>query len=127
MANRNEGLETRGVVSKMPVCDNIADTAIRITESKARLVYRDYLKRCSGERVISSLSLFITVLVTLLTTSFNDALGIENSKYTLQAFFVFLAITLGIATVVFFIKWRGDKKQNNEDAFINALKGYRIL
>lgn len=123
----NKGLDTKGVVnSKLSVCDNITDTAIRITESKARLVYRDHLNGTNGERVVSVLGLFLTFLVTLLTSDFKDIFEIENSKYVLNAIFVILAIVSGIATIVFFFQWVISRKTNNEDAFINALKGYDI-
>ena len=80
----SKGLDTRGVVnSKMSMCDNITDTAIRITESKARLVYRDHLKHSSGERVVSALGLFVSFLTTLLTASFEDIIGVADSKYVL--------------------------------------------
>lgn len=125
--NLNNGLDTQGVVnSELSMCDNITDTAIRITESKARLVYRDHLKHSSGERVVSALGLFITFLTTLLTADFKDIAGIENSKYVMNALFVLLAIASGIATIVFLAQWLQRRKNNNEDAFINALKGYDI-
>lgn len=125
--NASNGLDTKGVVnSELSMCDNITDTAIRITESKARLVYRDHLKYSSGERVVSAFGLFITFLTTLLTANFNDIAGIENSKYVMNAIFVLLAIASGIATIIFFFQWIQRRKNNNEDAFINALKGYDI-
>lgn len=120
----NKGLDSKNAVSsKMLLCDNITDTAIRITESKARLVYRDHLIHASGERVISAFSLFLTFLLTLLTSDFKDILGIENSKYILNAIFVILAIVFGVATIILFIKWIYEKKSKNENAFICALKG----
>lgn len=123
----NKGLDTQSVVSsKMPVCDNITDTAIRITESKARLVYRNHLKTCSGERVISAFGLFVTFLTTLLTASFNDVFGFENSRYVLTAIFIIMAIGSGIATIVFLFQWLIGRKNNNENSFIDALKGYDI-
>ena len=125
--NISKGLDTKGIVNnKMSMCDNITDTAIRITESKARLVYRDYLKHSSGERVISAFGLFISFLTALLTSSFEDIAGVANSKYVFEAVFVILAIASGIASVVFLIKWINGLKSNNEDSFINALKGYDI-
>ena len=125
--NASNGLDTRGVVnSELSMCDNITDTAIRITESKARLVYRDHLKHSSGERVVSAFGLFIAFLTTLLTSNFNDIAGIENSKYVMNALYVLLAIVSGIATIVFFFQWIQRRKNNNEDTFINALKGYDI-
>lgn len=125
--NASNGLETRGVVkSELSMCDNITDTAIRITESKARLVYRDHLKYSSGERALSAFGLFIAFLTTLLTADFKDILGLENSKYVLNAVFILLAISSGIATIVFLILWLCRKKNNNEESFIIALKGSQV-
>lgn len=124
----SNGLETQGVVnSEMSMCDNITDTAIRITESKARLVYRDHLEHSSGERAVSAFGFFLTFVVTLLTAEFKDIPNCENSKYVLNAIFILLAICCGIATIVFFFQWLSQRKENNEDSFINALKGHQIL
>ena len=121
---KNNGLDTQGVIkSQMLVCDNLTDNAIRITESKARLIYRDYFTYSSGERALSFFGLFISFLVTLLTSEFKDIFGMENSSNILEAIFIILTISFAAATIISFIKWLKDGKSNNEDSFIDSLKG----
>lgn len=121
---KNNRLDTQGVIkSEMSVYDNLTETAIRITESKARLIYKNYFNRCSGERVVSLFGLFITFLVTLLTSDFKDILEIEGSSNTLNAIFIILTIVFAVATIINFFSWMKDRKCNNENSFIEALKG----
>lgn len=118
------GLNTQDVIkTSLHVCDNLSETAIRVTESKARLVYQSHIKGHSGERVISFFGLFLTFLTTVLTASFNDIGGIENSSYILCAAFWLATIGFGTATLVSFILWLTNRKNYSESAFINALKG----
>lgn len=117
-------LNTQDVIkTSLSVCDNLSETAIRVTESKARLVYQSHIKGHSGERVISLLGLFLSFLTTVLTASFNDIWGIENSSYILCAAFWLATIGFGIATLVSLILWLANRKNYSESAFINALKG----
>lgn len=118
------GLDTQSTVnSSMPMCDNITDTAIRITESKARLVYRNHINKINGELVLSLFGLFLTFIITVLTSEFNDVFEIENSKYILNAAFVILTIATGIASGIYLVKWIVNRKKYNENSFISALKG----
>lgn len=118
------GLDTQTVIKKsLSVCDNLSETAIQVTESKARLAYQNHVKGFSGERVLSFLGLSITFFVTLFTSTFNDILGIANSSYVLCAAFWISGIGFAIATLVSFIIWLNNKKKYSEDAFIKTLKG----
>lgn len=118
------GLDTQDVIKKnMSVCDNLSETAIQVTESKARLAYRNHIKVCSGERVLSFLGLSIAFFIAVLTSSFKDIFGIKNSSYVLCACFWIAAIGFAIATMVAFIIWLKNFRNCDEDAFITALKG----
>lgn len=118
------GLDTKDVIKKnMPVCDNLSETAIQVTESKARLAYQNHVKGCTGERVLTFFGLCVTFFITVLTSTFNDVFGIENSSYVLCAAFWIAAIGFALATIVSFIIWIKNRKERNEDTFINALKG----
>lgn len=117
-------LNTQGVIrTSLSVCDNLSETAIQVTESKARLVYQNHIQGHSGERVLSFFGLFLTFLTTNLTASFNDIWGIENSSYILCAAFWLATIGFGIATLWTCFLWLTNRKNYSEDAFIKALKG----
>lgn len=121
---KSNGLDTKNVIkNNMPVCNNITETAITISESKARLIYRDHINKVNGELVLTLFGLFLTFLITVLTSDFNDVFEIENSKYFLSTSFILLTIVTGIATVIYFFKWKVNRKKYTENSFITALKG----
>lgn len=108
---------------ELEVYDNTTEAAIQINESKARLIYNRHANNPTGGLVLSLFSTFITCLIAVTTTSFNDILGIEGSANILCAIFILGTIGSGIITLVFLVKWLNHRRKYNEDTFITELKG----
>ena len=97
------GLDTQSTVnSSMPMCDNITDTAIRITESKARLVYRNHINKINGELVLSLFGLFLTFIIStsFLTSSFSHKYQSGTSETKQEEYKYFLRKYKHITTIV---------------------------
>lgn len=116
-------LKTNVETRNLEVFDNTSEFAVKINESKARLIYNKYFKATSGGTVLSFFGTFLTCLTTLLTATFNDIWGIEGSSAILSAVFFILAVFFGIITLIWFIKWICSLCKLSESAFINELKG----
>ena len=74
---------------------NVSSNFITISEDKAKLCLRDYIEN-HKQRIswITPLSLFLTILLTLLTTDFKDSFGLTNVHW--ESIFIILGfITLG--------------------------------
>ena len=108
------------------VIDNTAENVIKITESKARLIYDKHIKRGKyGELSLTFFGLFLTCLITLLTTNFKNVFGIKNSSIFLMAMFAFAAVLFFGLTIYTVIRWVLDRKKYNIENFISDLKEKR--
>lgn len=116
-------LKTNVETRDLAVYDNTSEFAVKINESKARLIYSKYFRTTSGGTVFSFLGMFLTCLTTLITATFNDVGGIEGSSSVLYAIFVILTGVFGVLTVIWAGKWIYSLCKLNEAAFINELKG----
>lgn len=116
-------LKTNVETRDLEVFDNTSEFAVKINESKARLIYNKYFKATSGGTVLSFFGTFLTCLTTLLTATFNDIGDIAGSAAILSAVFVILAIVFGIVTIIWFFKWIYSLCKLSESAFIEELKG----
>ena len=116
-------LNTKKETQDLEVYDNTSEFAVKINESKARLIYNKYCKATSGGTVLSFLGTFLSCLLALLTAKFNDVLGIIGSGAVLTAFFILLALGFGALTIVWACKWKRSRVELSEDSFIDELKG----
>ena len=115
-------LNTKKETQKLEVFDNTAEFAVKITESKARLIYNKFFKATSGGTVLSFLGTFLSCLTTLITATFNDVFGVGSSA-VLTAVFVILTIIFGALTFIWTGKWIYSLIKLNESSFIKELKG----
>ena len=123
-ANGNTSpLKTNMETRDLEVFDNTSEFAVKINESKARLVYSKYFKATSGGTVLSFLGTFLTCLTTLLTATFNDIFGIEGTSAILSAVFIILTGIFALLTIIWTCKWIYSLYELSESAFINELKG----
>lgn len=116
-------INTKKETQDLEVFDNTFESAVKINESKARLIYNKYFKIASGGTVLSFLGVFLSCLTTLITATFNDVFNIDGSAYVLTAIFFILTILFGILTLVWFGKWIYARIKLNEKSFIEELKG----
>ena len=116
-------LNTRKETQDLEVFDNTSEFAVKINESKARLIYNKYFKSTSGGTVLSLLGAFLSCLTTVLTATFNDIFEINGSAAVLLAIFILLTICFFVLTVIWTIKWIYSKKRMSEEYFIKELKG----
>ena len=121
-ATSTSTLNTKKETQKLEVFDNTSEFAVKITESKARLIYNKFFKATSGGTVLSFLGTFISCLTTLLTATFNDVFG-AGSSAVLTAIFVILTIIFGALTLIWTGKWIYSLIKLNESSFIKELKG----
>ena len=116
-------LKTNKETQDLEVFDNTSEFAVKINESKARLIYNRYFKATSGGTVLSFLGSFLSCLTTLLTATFNDIFGIAGSSSVLSAIFVIFTGVFGILTIIWTGKWIFSLIKLNEESFIDELKG----
>ncbi|MBR3955796.1 MAG: hypothetical protein IKJ63_10020 [Clostridia bacterium] len=116
-------LKTNVETRDLEVFDNTSEFAVKINESKARLIYNKYFKATSGGTVLSFFGTFLSCLTTLLTATFNDIWGIAGSSAILSAIFVILTGVFGLLTVIWTGKWIYSLIKLNESSFIDELKG----
>ena len=115
-------VNTKKETQKLEVFDNTSEFAVKITESKARLIYNKFFKATSGGTVLSFLGTFLSCLTTLITATFNDVFGVGSSA-VLTAVFVILTIIFGALTFIWTGKWIYSLIKLNESSFIKELKG----
>ena len=115
-------VNTKKETQKLEVFDNTSEFAVKITESKARLIYNKFFKATSGGTVLSFLGTFLSCLTTLITATFNDVFG-AGSSAVLTAVFVILTIIFGALTFIWTGKWIYSLIKLNESSFIKELKG----
>ncbi len=115
-------VNTKKETQKLEVFDNTSEFAVKITESKARLIYNKFFRATSGGTVLSFLGTFLSCLTTLITATFNDVFG-DGSAAVLTAIFVILTIIFGVLTVIWIGKWIYSLIKLNESSFIKELKG----
>ena len=116
-------LNTKKETQDLEVFDNTSEFAVKINESKARLIYNKYLKSTSGGTVLSLLGAFLSCLTTVLTATFNDICELDGSAAVLFAIFIILTIGFFILTVIWTAKWIYSKRKLSEEYFIKELKG----
>lgn len=111
------------------VCSNIKSDVIYITEDKLRNILTDFLK--SFKKVndwIAPFSVFLTILITFLTTDFKDFIGINKLGWE-AIFYIFLIGSFLWLIISIVIIWRDYKKtkleylirkiKNNEMTVVN--------
>ena len=104
-------------------CDsNLSDSAVEIIDSKARLIYRDFI----GNRVVTSsvfftcVGLFISCMSALTTaTSFNPVFGLDGS--VIKALFIVVAVISGLCGLVSLGFWIRSIIKYGENRFIKEL------
>ena len=116
-------LKTNVETRDLEVFDNTSEFAVKINESKARLIYNRYFKATSGGTVLSFLGTFLSCFTTLLTATFNDIWGITGSSAILTAIFVILTGVFGLLMLIWAGKWIYSLIKLNETSFIAELKG----
>ena len=116
-------LKTNVETRDLEVFDNTSEFAVKINESKARLIYNKYFKATSGGTVLSFMGTFLSCLTTLLTATFHDIWGIEGSSAVLSAIFVILTGVFCLLTIIWAGKWIYSLIKLNESSFIDELKG----
>lgn len=116
-------LKTNVETRDLEVFDNTSEFAIKINESKARLIYNKYFKVTNGSTVLSLLGAFISCLTTLFTATFKDVFGIVGSSAVLTAIFIIFTVYFGILTIIWTLKWCYSHSKLNESSFIDELKG----
>lgn len=116
-------LRTNVETRDLEVFDNTSEFAVKINESKARLIYNKYFKTTSGGTVLSFFGTFLSCLTTLLAANFNDIWGVAGASAVLYAIFVILTGTFGLLTLVWTGKWIYSLIKLNEASFIDELKG----
>lgn len=104
---------------------NISDNGFTITDSKARIIYRDFVsvRRCVT-LFFSSLSFFTTIGIALLTSDFKNSFGLESS--VIKAIFIVFEIISALSSLGFGIACLVYLCMNRfkEEAFIKALHKY---
>jgi uncharacterized Tic20 family protein len=107
---------------RFEVESNLSDGAVVITDSKAIIIYRDFFARRVWIGLFSTfISVFVSLLITLLTSSFNMIFGLPESPFVLKGIFITLCALFGLASVVSFVFMIISIKKYNERAFIKAL------
>lgn len=122
MSNNGSGIETGlQVIKTDEICENISDNVIYITESKARLVYREYAEAPTKNAMLSDFGLAVAFATPLLTSDFKSILGLSSE--TIKAMFILIAIAFGAKFIVSAFKYFAKGKPMDEDRFLQDLKG----
>lgn len=109
--------------TKGKVHDNTSEEYIAINESKARLIYKDFIQKGNYSTLFFTfLSLFLTCLIACFTANFKDVLGIENAGIIIFLIFILMTISFFITTIIFLWLWIKNRKKYNEEEFIIRLK-----
>ncbi|MCR4661080.1 MAG: hypothetical protein K5765_03640 [Clostridia bacterium] len=112
-------------VAKFPVQNVITEDVFSLTDSQARIIYRDFLaKRIGFGAFFSFLGLFISTLITLLTTTFKPNSYIPNLPDIMKGFFICLCFLFGVAALLSLTFAIIGAIKHNEKKFINVLKEY---
>lgn len=102
--------------------DNTGEETVAISISKARIIYRDFIKSPRKETILSLLGLATTCLAATLTGSSSDIFGIEGTGNFIHLLFCLgagvFAVWLIIATILYVLK----RKDFSEERFIARLK-----
>ena len=101
---------------------NVSDNIVVTTDSKAKIIYRDFLARRIGfGTFFSFLGLFVSTLITVLTSTFNEVPNMPNSSFVMKGVFVCLCAVFGIISLISLIISIIGFKKYNEKSFIRAL------
>lgn len=103
------------------ICENISDNIISITESKARLIYREYAEAPTKSAVFSDLGLMIAFATPIVTSDFKDFLGIPAEL--IWALFTLISVVFGGKFIVSAVRFFTKGRSMNEDNFLKELKG----
>ncbi len=122
MSNKASGVKASlQVIKTDEICENISDNVIYITESKARLVYREYAEAPTKTAMLSDLGLVAAFAVPLITSDFKSVLGI--SPEMIKAVFILLTLAFGFKFVVSTFRYFTKGKTMDEEKFLKDLKG----
>lgn len=98
------------------------ETGFEISDSKAKLIYRNFVEKRTSSTFLSIFaSLFASFLITLFTAEFKNIFGIEGSSYMIFGIFVFLCACFGVGTIISVLFVIRNHKKFNENAFIKSL------
>ena len=104
------------------VYDNTSDNYIAISESKARIIYKKFVKNINGGVVWSVFSTAITCTVAGTTGEFQDVFNIERSGELIRLAFQGIGVAFWIFFVYVLIVYVVNKTRYGEDKFIEELK-----
>ena len=113
----------KDVLQNSNVHVNFEQDFIVTTEDKIRLCMMEHANQLADQTSwISPVSLFVTIILVLLTASFNDALGL--TKDTWQAIFVISAVL----TAIWAVRWviRAVNSSTSVDKIVTQLKQSQI-
>lgn len=104
------------------VDSNLTEEGVEITDSRAKLIYRDFVAKRFGTGLFStSLGIFVSLLATLLTSNFKEIQGIPSFPYIMNGVFICLCVISGLLTIVGLVLMIIGFCKYNEKAFIKAL------
>lgn len=114
----NQGAQSKFVDKRL---SNIKSDLIEITHDKLENILLKHLKNIDIRKSwITPASIFLTVLITRLTATFNDSLGIPKDVW--NAFFLIIMITSGIWLIWRIIKIISCWKKSSVEYLINTIK-----
>ena len=109
-------------LASVQIDSNISETGVQITDSKAKLIYRDFISPKISVTVFSiTLSVFCSFLISLLTSSFSDINDWGGSGLIIKGIFCSICALAGIAALVSAIFILKNRKKYTENEFIRAL------
>lgn len=120
MADRENHSYTK--ITQIKVESNTTERAVEITDSKVRLIYRDYVSNKIGTTLFStSFAVFLSTLTTLLTSEFKGSSKIEGFSYVIKGIFLSVCVISAVLTLIGLVLFIRSKIKFNEDAFVDAL------
>jgi uncharacterized membrane protein len=121
--NQNTTFENQGAQSKFvdKRMSNVKSDLIEITHDKLENILLKHLKNLDIRNSwITPASIFLTVLIARLTSTFNDSLGIPKDVW--NAFFLILMIVSGIWLIWRIIEIISCWKKSSVEYLINSIK-----
>lgn len=103
------------------ICENISDSIISVIETRARLIYRDYIEAPTKNGFLTNLGLSVAFLAPVVTADFKDFLFLSGD--VLKAAFMLVALFFLCKTLKSAVDYFAAGRNLNVDNFIRDLKG----
>lgn len=119
---QNKGLKTDiQPIQEEEIYDNTNDSTIKITKSKAELLYREYMEAPTKTAIVSNLGLVIAFITPLLTSDFKNTWSIPSEAF--RDFFIAASAISFYKLLKSIIQYVSKGRSLNTENFIRELCG----